>query len=591
MVCCAQAWLHCPGPNANRELRLQGRLQALPSTCGAVCSMTMLCFAGGPALRGSRGETFQVPTRRPPSGPSRQHPWSIRGVRHKSAAAAYFGEEVFTAGMHWNEVVAAGLASGAATPALLPVIFAAGIVSSVNPCSAAALPAAAASVAALAGDRAGVAMQALAYAAGSGTVLAGIGLVAASAGERLPVGEGVLQWLFPLIAVAMGLTLLGIVPLRVQGLTGLAELPNRVPRELQGFLLGAVSAAGSSPCATPVLVTVTSYLAANPQGTVSSAALLLAYALGYNTPLALVSLSADLVLPWLQRGSLWGPRLGGAAILAVGTGQLISAASSVFGSAVAEGLMLAVFAVAGALAFAFQEQLPMETAVPAAVVQAVPNEDGVYRYSPSTTFGSTAGTPSAGVALPAGVDAEALQARRTALASVCGGVLFAGAQRLLPSGGTRETAADILREMARRSAPLAGALRSGRPVVVDFSATWCVECLELAPRLRDLEEQYRRNVEFVTLDVSTWRAAPAGAAAAGSQEDIELDWWVRQFRVDMLPHVAFVAPEGRVITALVGNLPAVVLGAEIEALAARKELPYAMYDAFDGGRRRLEWRP
>ena len=64
-------------------------------------------------------------------------------------------------------------------------------------------------------------------------------------------------------------------------------------------------------------------------------------------------------------------------------------------------------------------------------------------------------------------------------------------------------------------------------------------------------------MEFVTLDVSTW------VANAG---DDELDWWTREFRVDGIPHMAFVLPDQRVITALIGNVPEDVLDANLQAL-------------------------
>ena len=45
--------------------------------------------------------------------------------------------------------------------------------------------------------------------------------------------------------------------------------------------------------------------------------------------------------------------------------------------------------------------------------------------------------------------------------------------------------------------------RSGRPVVVDFSAAWCGDCKAMAPKLQKIrQEMAGKNVDFVTLDVS-----------------------------------------------------------------------------------------
>ena len=45
--------------------------------------------------------------------------------------------------------------------------------------------------------------------------------------------------------------------------------------------------------------------------------------------------------------------------------------------------------------------------------------------------------------------------------------------------------------------------RSGRPVVVDFSAAWCGDCKAMAPKLQKIrQEMAGKDVEFITLDVS-----------------------------------------------------------------------------------------
>ena len=47
-----------------------------------------------------------------------------------------------------------------------------------------------------------------------------LGMAVALLGERLPLGEGLLQWLFPLVAVLMGMSLLDLLPLRLSGFPG-----------------------------------------------------------------------------------------------------------------------------------------------------------------------------------------------------------------------------------------------------------------------------------------------------------------------------------------------------------------------------------
>ncbi|CAE8594339.1 unnamed protein product, partial [Polarella glacialis] len=301
----------------------------------------------------------------------------------------------------------------------------------------------------------------------------------------------------------MGLTLLGVLPLSVPSFSfGGQDAASAAPRELQGFLLGATSAASSSPCATPVLVTVTSYLAAHQQSGPFSAVLLLAYALGYSTPLAVISLSAS-SLPWLQAGSRWGPLVSGAAILAVGSFQLLGAVREAFGAGGSDLLIEASAAVAVLLAVLLRS----EAAEPAVVrpkkqpmkVVAVQGRTGLYHYSRDVTVrkiveaSETSGS--------ADIDPADIDRRKVSLLSVCGGLLVASAAQVAPvlGGQTKDDAAQLIRSASAGSRRLSEALQSGLPTVIDFSATWCVECLTLAPTMRSLEERYGKDIQFVTI--------------------------------------------------------------------------------------------
>jgi thioredoxin 1 len=44
-------------------------------------------------------------------------------------------------------------------------------------------------------------------------------------------------------------------------------------------------------------------------------------------------------------------------------------------------------------------------------------------------------------------------------------------------------------------------LGSGRPIVADFTATWCAPCRAIAPELDKLEASYGTDVDFVKIDV------------------------------------------------------------------------------------------
>jgi len=43
-------------------------------------------------------------------------------------------------------------------------------------------------------------------------------------------------------------------------------------------------------------------------------------------------------------------------------------------------------------------------------------------------------------------------------------------------------------------------LRFGRPVVVEFGASWCIPCQELEPILQELAQYYKGTIDFYSID-------------------------------------------------------------------------------------------
>ena len=151
------------------------------------------------------------------------------------------------------------------------------------------------------------------------------------------------------------------------------------------------------------------------------------------------------------------------------------------------------------------------------------------------------------------------------------GVVESEREALKNGSGGRSQSIATLRAMERQSLPLPVALRNGRPTVVDFYADWCENCMVMAPRVAALERQYGERVNFVTLN---------GDDPLGDNDAL-----VSLFRVDGIPHFAFISGNGDVETALIGDVPVAVFAAELNALLESSgpllhPLPYLGYDAF-----------
>ena len=125
------------------------------------------------------------------------------------------------------------------------------------------------------------------------------------------------------------------------------------------------------------------------------------------------------------------------------------------------------------------------------------------------------------------------QRRRAALAIVSP---LAGAVAFAYSRSNPADPVALLRGMESRSPTLQAALESSRPTVVEFYAQWCKDCKAMASSVDKLERQFDGKVNFVVLD-------------AERDENQKL---VGLFRVDAIPHFAFISPDRKLLTTLTG---------------------------------------
>lgn len=107
-------------------------------------------------------------------------------------------------------------------------------------------------------------------------------------------------------------------------------------------------------------------------------------------------------------------------------------------------------------------------------------------------------------------------------------------------------------EQAEASAPVYEQLKSesGKPVVVDFFATWCGPCTQFRPTFQAAEEKYKDKVEFRTIDVDQY-----GDLAT-------------QCRIDVIPTILFLDANGREISRFNGVMDSDQLSQSIESLLA-----------------------
>ena len=90
-------------------------------------------------------------------------------------------------------------------------------------------------------------------------------------------------------------------------------------------------------------------------------------------------------------------------------------------------------------------------------------------------------------------------------------------------------------------------VNSGKPVVVDFWATWCGPCRRVAPVIEELANEYE------------------GRAVVGKVDVEEEDELASQFGIRNIPTVLFIK-DGQVVDKVVGAMPKAAYEEKLQAL-------------------------
>jgi cytochrome c-type biogenesis protein len=205
-------------------------------------------------------------------------------------------------------------------------IFVAGLLTSLTPCMLSMLPITIGYIGGYESQgRLKAAIQSTWFSLGLATTLAALGIIAASLGKIYgQVGMG-LPIVVSLIAIAMGLNLLEILPFNFPSLGAADWINDELPKGVRSYLIGLTYGLVASPCSTPVLATLLAWVAAT-QNLAVGAGLLLAYTTGYVAPLILAGTFTASIKKILEirRWSGWINSASGALLIGFGIFSLLS---------------------------------------------------------------------------------------------------------------------------------------------------------------------------------------------------------------------------------------------------------------------------
>jgi len=199
-------------------------------------------------------------------------------------------------------------------------VFVGGLISAASPCVLAVIPLVIGYVGGYSqGDRKKAVKYSLIFALGLAIAFTLLGAAAGFIGSFLGLTGKYFYWAIAVIAIIMGLSLLGLFEIRFPFKD---KLRVKTGGLLGAFLMGLLFGVASSPCATPVLVVILAYVAIKGQ-VLYGTLLLFVYALGHCALIVLAGIVTGFVESFAKsRGatgfSTYAKKLSGALIILVG---------------------------------------------------------------------------------------------------------------------------------------------------------------------------------------------------------------------------------------------------------------------------------
>ena len=215
-----------------------------------------------------------------------------------------------------EHVLQGALATPGPTTVLL--VFGAGLLTSLGPCSLSLLPVTLAYLAGFDGQQRPW-QRSLSFVAGIIVSLVGLGLSSALLGRIYGQVPGLVPVLVAVLAVVMGLQLLGVVRLRLPTGPDPQRWRDAVPAPLAPMAAGLAFGLAATPCTTPVLAVLLGWMAQAGKPLIS-VLLLASFGAGQVMPLLLAGTAAASLpaLLKLRAAGRWVPPISGVLLLATG---------------------------------------------------------------------------------------------------------------------------------------------------------------------------------------------------------------------------------------------------------------------------------
>lgn len=206
-------------------------------------------------------------------------------------------------------------------PLTLALVFTGGLLTSLGPCSLSLLPVTLAYLAGFGAEERGRApwQRSVSFAAGIVASLVLLGLASGLMGRLYGRIPGQLPLLVAVVAVVMGLNLLGLLRLPLPAGPDPERWRQRVPASLGPLVAGLAFGLAATPCTTPVLAVLLTWMAQNGRP-LAGMLLLTAFGAGQVVPLLLAGTAAASLpnLLGLRRVGQWIPPISGVVLLTTG---------------------------------------------------------------------------------------------------------------------------------------------------------------------------------------------------------------------------------------------------------------------------------